>query len=48
MGKPDSNMEKQIWLIRERKIKARRNNRKRPNLVRRKNEKRKKKKEEKE
>ena len=32
-GNPDSNKEKQIWLIREKKTKARGNNRKRPNLI---------------
>ncbi len=41
MGNPDSNKEKQIWVIREKKTKARRKNRKRPCLVQRKNEKRK-------
>jgi hypothetical protein len=31
-------MEKQIWVIREKKTKARGNNRKRPSLIQRKNE----------
>ncbi len=43
LGNPDSNKEKQIWVIREKKTKARRNNRKRPSLIQRKNENRKKK-----
>ena len=43
MGNPDSNKEKQIWVIREKKTKARGNNRKRPSLIKRKNENRKKK-----
>jgi len=38
-----SNKEKQIWVIREKKTKAGRNNRKRPSLVQRKNENKKKK-----
>ena len=47
LGKPDTNKEKHIWLIRERKIKARRNNKKRPNSIQRKNENRKEKRKEK-
>ncbi len=43
LGNPDSNQEKQIWVIREKKTKAGGNNRKRPSLIQRKNEKRKKK-----
>jgi hypothetical protein len=43
LGNPDSNKEKQIWVIREKKTKARGNNRKRPSLIKRKNENRKKK-----
>ncbi len=39
---PDSNKEKQIWVIREKKTKAGGNNRKRPSLIQRKNENRKK------
>ncbi len=33
-----SRKEKQIWAIREKKIKAKKNNRKRPGLIQRKNE----------
>ena len=47
LGKPDTNKEKHIWLIREREIKARRNNKKRPNSIQRKNENRKEKRKEK-
>ncbi len=43
LGNPDSNKEKQIWVIREKKTKARRNIKKRPSLIQRKNENRKKK-----
>ena len=43
LGNPDSNMEKQIWVIREKKTKARGNNKKRPCVIQRKNENRKKK-----
>ena len=43
LGNADSNKEKQIWVIREKKTKARRNNKKRPCLIQRKNENRKKK-----
>ena len=42
LGNPDSNKEKQIWVIREKKTKVRRNIRKRPGLIQRKNENRKK------
>ncbi len=43
LGNVDSSKEEQIWVIREKEIKARRNSRKRPSLVRRTNEERKKK-----
>ncbi len=43
LGDPDSNKEKQIWVIGGKKTKAGGNNRKRPSLIQRKNEKRKKK-----
>jgi hypothetical protein len=33
LGNPDSNKEKQIWVIREKKTKARRNNRKKPSVI---------------
>ncbi len=33
LGNPESNKEKQIWLIREKRTKARGNNRKRPGLI---------------
>ncbi len=47
LGNPHLNKEKQIWVIREKKTKARGNNSKRPSLVQRKSENRKKKKEKK-
>ena len=37
-GKSFLNKEKQIWVIREKKIKAKRNNKKRPCLIQRKSE----------
>ena len=43
LGTPDSNKEKQIWVIREKRTKARGSNRKRLRLLQRKNENRKKK-----
>ncbi len=43
IGDPGSNKEKQLWVTREKKTKARRNNKKRPCLIQRKNENRKKK-----
>ncbi len=43
LGNAGSNKEKRIWAIRGKEIKAKRNSRKRPSLVRRTNEKRKKK-----
>ncbi len=43
LGNVGSSKEKRIWVIREKEIKAKRNSRKRPSLVRRKNEKREKK-----
>ena len=33
LGNPDSNKEKQIWVIREKKTKARGNNKKRPCVI---------------
>jgi hypothetical protein len=33
LGKPDSSKEKQIWVIREKKTKARGNNRKKPSSI---------------
>ncbi len=33
LGNPDLNKEKQIWVIREKKTKARGNNKKRPSLI---------------
>ncbi len=33
LGNPDSNKEKQIWVIREKKTKARGNNRKKPSII---------------
>ncbi len=41
LGNPNSNKEKQVWVIRGKKTKARRNNRKRPSLIQSKNENRK-------
>ena len=41
LGDVGSGKEKRIWAIRGKEIKARRNSRKRPSLVRRKNERRK-------
>ena len=43
LGNVGSSKEKRIWVIRGREIKAKRNSRKRPSLVRRTNEKRRKK-----
>ncbi len=40
-GNVGSSKEKRIWVIREKEIKAKRNSRRRPSLVRRENEKRK-------
>jgi hypothetical protein len=42
LGNPNSNKEKQIWVIRGKKTKARRNNGKRLSLIQRKNENKKK------
>ena len=38
LGNVDSSKEEQIWVIREKEIKARRNSRKRPSMIQRKNE----------